>query len=167
MLSIISENLVLIKDKCKSKNKILKELVELLHKSDRITNSERFYKEVIAREKTQSTGIGNEIAIPHAKSECVKIISVVICICKNGLNFDSLDGRPVKLVFLIAAPSELTKIYLQIIAKIARILKTKQWKEKFIKCNTPAEVINVLQEFDKAYPDRLKIHLKKGKTLLR
>lgn len=168
MLSIISENLVLIKERCKSKNRLLKELVEMLYKQGRITDVEKFYKEIISRERVQSTGIGNEIAIPHAKSECVKIISVVICICKSGLNFNSLDGKPVRLIFLIAAPSELTKVYLQVVAKIARILKTIRWKEKFINCNTEKDVINILQEFDKSYPDRLKINLaRNGRILLR
>ncbi len=166
MLSIIEESLVKVNEKCGSKNSVLKEMVNLLYKYDRITDADKFYNEVIAREKVKSTGIGNEIAIPHAKSEYVKIISVSILVCKKGIKFNSLDKKPVKLIFLIASPAALTKTYLQIVAKIARILKTDEWKEKFLNSHNSKDVIKVLKDFDKAFPDRLNLRLKKGHLLL-
>ncbi|MBN1899234.1 MAG: PTS sugar transporter subunit IIA [Spirochaetes bacterium] len=168
MLSIINEDLVLIQEKRSAKSEVLKSMVNLLHKSGRVTDSEKLYKQVMEREKIQSTGIGEQIAIPHAKSDCVNIISVAICICKTGIEFDSWDKKPVRLVFLIAAPATMTKTYLQIIAKIARILKTRDWREKFTTCDKPKEVIKVLENFDEAYPDRLKIEISEnGRALLR
>lgn len=166
MLSIINENLIIIKDNFKNKNQILKEMVNALHKQERISDKKLFFKEILNREKIQSTGIGEAIAIPHAKSETVRIISVVIAICKNGINFKSLDNKPVNIIFLVAAPKDFTKIYLQIIAKIARILKNKEWRNKFLKASTNKEMINLIRDFDKAYPDRLKLKLKNSDRVL-
>ncbi len=160
MLSIIDKDLVILKDKCKSRNKIVKDLVNLLYKNKRIKDANKFYKAVLDREKIQTTGIGNEIAIPHVKSTDVRLFSVAIAICKKGVDFKSLDKQTVKIIFMIAAPQELTKTYLQLIAKIARILRTQKWKNKFLATNSKEEVINVLYEFDKAYPDRLKLDKK-------
>ncbi len=165
MLSIIDKNLVIIKEKCKNRNKILKELSTLLYKQKRIKDANKFYKSVLEREKIQTTGIGNEIAIPHVKSGNVRLFSVAIAICRDGIDFKSVDKKDVKLIFLIAAPQELTKIYLQLIAKIARILRNPKWKNKFLQADSNENVINVLYEFDKAYPDRLKLD-KSSKLLL-
>lgn len=159
MLSIINENLVIIKDTCKNKNTILKMMVELLHKQNRISDKNKFYKNILEREKILSTGIGENIGIPHARSDEVRIISVVIAICKNGINFKSLDRKPVKIIFMVASPKNLTQAYLQIIAKIARLLKNIQWREKFLKAESNKNVINLIRDFDRAYPDKLKLKL--------
>ncbi len=159
MLSIINENLVIIKDKCKNKNTILKKMVEFLHKQQRISNKNIFYKEILSREKIQSTGIGENIAIPHSKSETVRIISVVIAICKKGVNFKARDRKPVKIIFMVAAPDSLTQAYLQIIAKIARLLKNTQWRKDFIEAGSNKKVIDLIKNFDKTYPDKLKLKL--------
>lgn len=156
MLSIVNENLVLINNKNKSKNDIIKEMVELLFKEKRINNKVRFINEIIQREKIQSTGIGEGIAIPHSKSDYVRLMSVVICISKKWIHFKSLDNKPVKVIFLVAAPKEFTKSYLQIIAKIARLLKNTKWRDKFINATNEEEVIECIREFDRVYPDRLK-----------
>lgn len=166
MLSIINENLVIIQNEIKNKNALLKQMVELLYKQDRITNKDKFYKEVLEREKIQSTGIGENVAIPHAKSETVRIISVVIAICKKGLKFKSIDNKPVKIIFLVAAPKDFTKLYLQMIAKIARILKNSKWREKFLKAKTHKTIIDLIRKFDKTYPDRLKLDLKETDHIL-
>ncbi len=166
MLSIINENLVLIKNQPKNKNSILKEMVELLHKQKRINNKDKFFKEITEREKIQSTGIGENIAIPHAKSETVRLISVVIVICKNGINFKAVDNKPVKMIVMVAAPKDFTKIYLQIVAKIARILKNIKYRKKLLKAVTQKKVVDLIRDFDRAYPDRLKIKLNKTDNVL-
>ncbi|MDD5066199.1 MAG: PTS sugar transporter subunit IIA [bacterium] len=168
MLSIINENLVIINTVNKTKNDIIKDMVHLLHKEKRITDKTKFYNEILQREKIQSTGIGEAIAIPHAKSNFVRLMSVVICISKKGIHFKSLDDKPVKIIFLVAAPKEFTKSYLQIIAKIARLLKNTKWRERFLNASEPEEMIELIREFDRVYPDRLKIDLINGdKALLK
>jgi len=159
MLSIISEKLVIIKESCKNKNDILKSMVELLYKQKRISDKNKFYKEILAKEKSQSTGLGENIGIPHAKSDTVRLLSVVIGICKKGVNFKSLDKKPVKIIFMVAAPSELVKAYLQIIVKIARLLKNSKWREKFINAESNKQVISLIRDFDKTYPDKIKLKL--------
>ncbi len=159
MLSIINENLVIIKDQFKNKNTILKNMVDLLHKQNRISNKNKFLKDILSQEKVHSTGIGGDIAIPHSRSDAVRIISVVIAICRKGVNFKALDRKPVKIIFMVAAPNALTQAYLQIIAKISRLLKSSQWRGKFEKAESNKQVVTLIRDFDKAYPDRLKLKL--------
>ena len=170
MLSIINEDLVIIKDACKDKNSVLKNMVDLLYKQERIINRNKFYKEILKREKIQSTGIGENIGMPHAKSDTVRLLSVVIMICKKGVNFKSLDKKPAKIIFMVASPTGFTKAYLQIIAKIARLLKNAIWRHKFLNAESNEKVINLIRDFDKSYPDRLKLKLNdndKKKLLLK
>ncbi len=168
MLSIISEKLVIIKDTCKDKNTILKSMTDLLYKQKRITDKNKFYKEILKREKIQSTGLGKSIGIPHAKSDTVRLLSVVIAICKKGVNFKSLDKKPAKIIFLVAAPDGLTQAYLQIIAKIARLLKNASWREKLLKAESNEKLVDLIRDFDKTYPDKLKLKINdKEKILLR
>lgn len=168
MLSIINEKLVIINSSSMTKNKVIQDMVELLAAEKRVTDRKKFYTEILQREKIQSTGIGEAIAIPHAKSNLVRLMSVVICISKKGINFKSLDNKPVRVIFLVAAPREFTKSYLQIIAKIARLLKNTKWRERFLKASEPEEVIELIREFDRVYPDRLKLDMTNGdKALLR
>ena len=166
MLSIINENLVVIYEHAINKNKILKDMVELLYKEKRINDKKTFYQDILKREKMQSTGIGENIAIPHSKNKTVRLISVVIAICKKEVNFKSLDKKPVKIIFMVAAPDDFNAIYLQTVAKIARLLKNKKWRDKFINAQSEKHIIELIREFDRVYPDRLKINVGQSNRVL-
>jgi len=157
MLSILSEDLIFITDKNFTKKKILEKMTDILYNSKRIIDREKFYKILMEREKIQTTGIGEEVAIPHVISDDVKIFSLVICVSKKGINFNSFDKKPVRLIFLIAAPSEFTKLYLQVVAKISRIMKINRLRERLFKANDPKDVLEVFEEFDKIFPKSLKL----------
>ncbi|MFA4889815.1 MAG: PTS sugar transporter subunit IIA [Candidatus Omnitrophota bacterium] len=115
-------NLALVE---KDKKKVIAELVALVAKSGKLKNKKAFLKAVIDREKLGSTGIGNGVAIPHAKSKEVK--APVLCFARNeiGIEFGALDGEKTSLFFVLAAPKDEVGLHLKIMAKVAYLVKDK------------------------------------------
>ena len=95
----------------------IKELVDLMDKSGNINDKEKYLEAVLAREQEGSTGIGEGIAIPHAKTEAVDKAGLAAMVVSSGVDFDSLDGDVAKLFFLIAAPSKGENIHLNVLSR--------------------------------------------------
>jgi len=100
------------------------------------------------REELESTGVVEGIAIPHARTEAVKDLLVVIGVVKEGLDFKSLDGKPVHIVFLIVAPEEAKNKYIQVLARISRMCRQEDFRKTLLGAASPSEVISVLEKFD-------------------
>ena len=146
----LDEQLIKINLKSKTKEDVLEELSEVL--SDRYNeldknNLVRILKD---REKLGSTGIGMGVAIPHGKLKIEEDkLYIAIGISKNGVEFDSIDGKPVNIFFVLLAPEQATKKHLQALAKISRILKKKDIRESMINANSPEEVLKIIKGEDK------------------
>lgn len=95
------------------------------------------------REEIMSTGIGFGIAIPHAKINSVKEMAFAVGISDSGIDFDSMDGQPVKLIILVIAGEKQHKDYLRLLSNIMAILKKEPVKEKIIKTGSPEEIIEI------------------------
>lgn len=166
LLQELIDNRFIIMDlTAKNKDKVIEELAELFVKNDVVENKNEFITLIKKREEIESTGIGEGIAIPHARSNSVKELKIVFGRSKKGVDFKALDRRPVHLIFMIAAPIELRKPYLQAVAKIARFLKSKVLKEALLKSEAPDEVIDLVRDFDGVAPESLKIKIKKGRVI--
>lgn len=126
----------------KATNKLdaLEELCEVISASDKISNKEEFYQTIIEREKTMSTGIGIGIAIPHVKLASIKDFVIAIGRKKEGLDFDSLDNKPVYLIIMIGANDRQNTEYLQLLSKIASIMKNEAYKKQLISSSSPQEI---------------------------
>jgi mannitol/fructose-specific phosphotransferase system IIA component (Ntr-type) len=98
---------------------------------------------LIEREKIMSTGIGFGLAIPHAKIKAVRQIAFAIGISKSGIDFDSIDGRPVCLIILVAAGEKQHKDYLKLLSKVMAILKSEEMRERIINFTSPADVMEI------------------------
>ena len=134
--------------KSDDKEGVIKELVELLAKAGEIKNKEDLVKALLARESLGSTGIGQGIGIPHAKSQSVKNLVAAFGLCPRGINFDSLDGEPVYIFFLLLAPEESAGPHLKALARISRMLKDKYFRELLRKARDEKEVLRIIQEED-------------------
>ena len=104
--NLLSENTININLEANDKIEAINKMVDLISKSNNITDVERFKEEVFKRESLSSTGIGEGIAIPHAKSEYVKAPTIAIGIFSNKIDYSSVDNEKVDLIFLLAAPPE-------------------------------------------------------------
>jgi len=142
----ISAKEIVIGMKATDKAGSLKELLDVLKSRGLLEESEKVLSTLIEREKLGSTGIGQGIAVPHAKTDQVKNLVCALGISSRGIDFDSLDGEPVHIVFLVLAPSGATGVHLKALAKIARLLKDKVFRNSLRSAKTPEEAYQIVKE---------------------
>lgn len=108
-----------------------------------------FLKDVIKRESLGSTGIGGGTAIPHARTDAVQEFVIAMGRTRKGIDFGSLDKKPVRLIFLMGTPEKkgLTE-YLKIIAHLSRLLKKESFRKTLLEAQTPGEIIKTFHEFE-------------------
>ena len=135
---------------CDKKN-VLDKLSSFLEDEGEITNKESLLAALIEREKLGSTGIGENIAIPHAKiSEIDKIITV-FGRSKNGVEFESLDQKPVNFIFLVIAPENSTSQHLKALARISRLFKNASLRESVLRTNEADQIYSILVDEDSKF----------------
>jgi len=143
----LREEQILFDLKSHTKEVLIKEIAGLLKDAKEITDFETFLKDVFEREKLATTGIGSEIAIPHARSDAVKDFVIAFGRAKEGVEFNSLDNKPVKLIFLMGTPKEKRlSAYLKILAHLSKLLGEEALRNSLFKASSPKEVINIFQK---------------------
>jgi mannitol/fructose-specific phosphotransferase system IIA component (Ntr-type) len=132
--------------KLKSKNKFkaIEELARLFDGAQVCADIDELVNALVEREKIMSTGIGFGLAIPHAKIKSVKDIAFAIGISKAGIDFDSIDGKPVHLIILVAAGDRQHKDYLTLLSRIMSILKDETRRSEIIHAANAAKIIEIL-----------------------
>ncbi|MEI7904039.1 MAG: PTS sugar transporter subunit IIA [Candidatus Firestonebacteria bacterium] len=135
--------------KSKTKKDALEELVEVLAAAGKVTDKKKVMQVLLEREELGSTGIGQGVAIPHGKTDDVASLVAAFGLTKEGCQFDTLDGDPVNIFFLLLAPYNASGIHLKSLAKISGLLKDKYFRKGLVNCATPEEVINVITEEEK------------------
>ncbi|MCM8817953.1 MAG: PTS sugar transporter subunit IIA [Candidatus Omnitrophica bacterium] len=146
IIDYLKEDSIIINLKSRDKKGSLKALIDLLEKNGYLKEGEKILETVMEREKLGSTGIGQGIAIPHAKTEQINDIVCALGISKNGVDFDSLDGEPVYIIFLVLAPTKSIGEHLKTLAKIARLLKDKTFRTSLRNSKTPSEALKIIKE---------------------
>ena len=132
----------------KSKSEALDQVVDLMVKSEKINDKEAYRKQVYAREEESTTGIGEGIAIPHGKCDAVTKPGLAAMVVKDGVDFDSLDGEPVTLMFLIAAPNTEDNIHLDVLSKLSVLLMNEEFTESLRNAKTVEEFMNIINDAD-------------------
>ena len=131
-----------------TKKEVLEELVQLLSKEGKINDVKLTVEVLIEREKLGSTGIGQGIAIPHAKSDQVTEVVAAFGLSRRGVQFDALDGEPVNIFFLLVAPPDAAAMHLKALARISRLLKDKFFRQSLRETKTSAEILKLIKEED-------------------
>ena len=130
------------------KESVVKEMVETLAKTGSVKNAARAVEVLLEREKLGSTGIGQNIAVPHAKSEEVKNLVLGVGISEKGVDFEALDGDPVNIIFMVIAPIDATGLHLKVLARIARLLKDKVFRNSLRSHKTAEKIYETIKEED-------------------
>ncbi len=130
----------------KTKDEVLEELTDLLEKTGKVTDREEFLRVIRDREELGSTGIGYNIAIPHARSTGIKGLTGAFGISKKGIDFDALDKEPVYLFFVLAAPKNAAGDYLKALATISRLLRNRKSRQALIKADTMEEIVKIIKK---------------------
>jgi len=146
---ILKEEQIKVNLESKTKSDAIKELVDLLRNSDSVLDNKEVLKSIIERENTMSTGIGNGVAIPHGKCSGVKNLIGSLGIAKEGIAFDSMDGKPVNIVFVLIAPTGPSGPHIKALSVVSKILNSNDTRKRLLKCNTPEEVFYVLENEEK------------------
>ena len=133
-----------------SKEEVIRELVELLVRAGSIKDKEahRLVQILLKRESLGSTGIGQGVAIPHGKSDAVGKLVAAFGVSHTGVNFDSLDGEPVTLFFLLVAPEDSAGPHLKALARISRLLKDKHFRDGLRTARDEKTLVKILREED-------------------
>lgn len=130
----------------KSKEETIDYLVDLMYTSGKISDKEAYKKGILAREELSTTGIGDGIAIPHAQVAAVKKPGLAAVTIKDGVNYESLDGSPVHLAFMIASPEDGGNLHLQALAKLSTLLMNEDFRKALINASTAAEFLNIINK---------------------
>lgn len=128
-----------------NKQDALNELLDIICQSPLITDRKIFSKEIFKREELMSTGIGYRIAIPHARHKTVKDFVIAIGRKKEGLSYESIDDKPVKLIFMIGASDKQDKDYIRLLSRLVLRLKNKEFVDKILAAENPAEIYQIIK----------------------
>ena len=150
IMDFLSDDAITVDLKSINKTDAIKELVDLLINAGELDKKDKtkVVELLIAREALGSTAIGHNVGIPHAKTDCIKDLVGAFGLSKKGVDFDSLDGEPVYIFFLLIAPEESAGPHLKALARISRMLKDKYFRELLKKSRDDKEVIKIIGEED-------------------
>lgn len=146
----LKEDMICLNLKATGKEEAISELGSFIRKAKEITNYEMFLKDVLEREKLTTTGIGDGVAIPHARTDAVTGFVIAFGKSEKGVEFDSLDGKRARLLFLMGTPKTAgLDEYLVLLAHLTRLLKQQSFREALLKAQSPAEITEIFKNFEK------------------
>jgi PTS system nitrogen regulatory IIA component len=135
----------------KNKLDVIKEMTERLKQNDTIKNDQALYATLMEREKLGSTGIGENVAIPHGKSDELTQIIIAFARSLSGIDFESLDQKPVHFVCMVIAPAHSTGQHLKALARISRLFKNQKLREGILKAEDSNAIYSILLEEDSKF----------------
>ena len=144
LTTILIPNCVKVPLESKEKVHVITELIDLLNSHGQLNDREKALDAVIEREKIRSTGIGSAIAIPHAKCNAVKELVMAIGIASEGIDFESIDDKPVTIVILLVSPLDQTGPHIQALARISKLMLDEEFKTQLENASSSEELYELL-----------------------
>lgn len=145
---LLTEDTIEISLKHKEKGAVIEELLELAIKSGNINDRMKALDDVMKREEMMSTGLEKGIAVPHAKTDAADDLSLALGISREGIDFDSADGKSSHLFFLLLAPVDAAGPNIKVLAEIARLSKEANLYKKIINANSSKEVLELIADIE-------------------
>lgn len=146
ILDILQEKSIVLNHKCEEKEELLEFMVELAAKSGKITDIQTVKKEVFDRENVMSTGVGKSIALPHAKTSHITEAVGSFVLLQKPIDFESLDGKPVKLVFLLLGKENNVSNHLKLLSKISRLMNNDSFRNQLMNSTEIADVLELFAQ---------------------
>jgi len=145
---LLTKKTIILNIEGKQKEDAIDQLVDVLFKANKISDRADFKAAILKREEQSTTGIGDGIAIPHAKVKAVKEAAIAFGKSNSGVDYQSLDGQPAHLFFMIAAPEGANNTHLEALARLSGLLMKQEVREKLLKAVTADEIMNVINHYD-------------------
>jgi fructose PTS system EIIA component len=149
---LLSERYITLNLELDSKTEVIDAMLSLVTGHQEVSDPEMLRDDVWKREKEMSTGIGKNIALPHAKTGAVRSPVLAMATLKRSINFDSIDKLPVRIIFLLATPDDMLSEHLKLLGRITRIAGKDEVREKFIQAASPREVLDLFRQEEKDLP---------------
>lgn len=146
LVNILFKETIITQLKNNEKNAVIEELVDRLKETDKISNRENVLQAILDREAVMSTGVGDGVAIPHGKCDSAKDLVAALGITDTPLDFESIDHKPVQLVWLLVGPPGKTGPHLKALSRISRLMHNGQFRENVLAASTPADVLECIRE---------------------
>jgi PTS system nitrogen regulatory IIA component len=148
---LMDKDLIIPQLSSKTKKEVLKELVDCIVRKESEVESNELLRVLLEREELGSTGIGDGIAIPHGKVKKIKKLIVSFGRSLEGVDFQSMDGKPTHIIFLLIAPENSAGIHLKALARISRLLKDGRFRKNLMEANTSQEIYDLIAQEDEKY----------------
>src|ERR1041385_693061 len=140
---ILEEKLVVSNLAGNTKDEIIKAMIELVSHSPKVLDKEKVRAAILEREKIMSTGVGNGFAIPHGKTDAVADIVAAFGVTAQPIDYQSLDEKPVRLVFLLVGKDNLVGPHIKLLSRISRLMNKENFRNKLLNTNSPGEILFV------------------------
>ncbi len=150
---ILTEKIIAVNLEVKDKNDCISKMIALANNSVNILDIEAVSKCVFEREKLVSTGVGKGFAIPHGKSDEIKEIVAAFALLKEPIDFDSIDGEPVRYVFLLVGKDSMLNLHIKLLSRISRLMNKDEFREKLLAAETKQQVLKLFVEEEQSYLD--------------
>jgi fructose-specific phosphotransferase system IIA component len=150
LTQILQPNCVKVPVESRNKESVITELVDLLDGSGLLSDRDIALQAVLTREQIQSTGTGAGLAIPHGKCKAVSELVMAIGIAREPIEFESIDGKPVRIIILLVSPADQTGPHIQALARISRLMLNADFKQKLEKAASAEEVCKLLSDLENA-----------------
>jgi PTS system nitrogen regulatory IIA component len=147
-MDFLNQDRIIVDLKAMDKKFAIIELVDTLEKTKKIKNAEKVINIILEREKLGSTGIGQGVAIPHGKTDVIDKQIGILGISRKGIEFNSLDGELVYIIFLLIGPLEMVGQHLKALSRISRLFKNKFLRQAIKDAATKEEIIKIIQQED-------------------
>lgn len=148
---LLTQKFIINELSSENKSDIIDELVDLFKNDERIIDLEKVRDSVHSREKIMSTGVGKNFAIPHGKTDAVNDIICAFAKSSKPINFESLDGQPVHLLFLLIGKDNLVSLHIKLLSRISRMMTKDHFREKLMKATSSEEIIQIFKEEENSY----------------
>jgi fructose-specific phosphotransferase system IIA component len=148
---ILTENLVATGLAGESKKEIIDAMIDLVATSPKVLDREKVRKAIFEREEIMSTGVGNGFAIPHGKTDAVTDIVAAFAVTASPIDYQSLDEKPVRLVFLLVGKDNLVGPHIKLLSRISRLMNKEEFRKRLLELKTPQEILEAFRHEEATY----------------
>jgi len=150
--ALLSEKYIVLNLELATKRQVIEKMLSIASGHAGVTDINELREDVLKREEEMSTGIGKQIALPHAKTSAVTEPVLALATLRKEINFDSIDNEPVQIVFLLATPAEMLAEHLKLLGRITRIAGREEVRRRLLLAESPAGVLELFREEEKDLP---------------
>ncbi|HEX7573928.1 MAG TPA: PTS sugar transporter subunit IIA [Bacteroidota bacterium] len=148
---ILTENLVATGLPGNTKNEVIDAMIDLVASSPKVLDKGKVRKAIFEREEIMSTGVGNGFAIPHGKTEAVSDIVAAFAVTAQPIDYQSLDEKPVRLVFLLVGKDNLVGPHIKLLSRISRLMNKEEFRRRLLDLKSPREILEAFRQEEATY----------------